>query len=102
MGIDSCEWLADAILLGIVKKNETRRTLDFLLTGGRIECRTGHKPDHLRGGWGDDIYLDEYAYQNPELLEKVVLPMLLDSDGTLVIISTPNLRNHFYHLYLKG
>jgi len=98
----ACEWLSDAILLGIVKKNETRRTLEFLLTGGRIECRTGHKPDHLRGGWGDDIYLDEYAYQNPELLEKVVLPMLLDSDGTLVIISTPNLRNHFYHLYLKA
>ena len=96
------EWLADAMLLGIVKKNETRRTLDFLLTGGRIECRTGHKPDHVRGTWADDIYLDEFAYQDENILTKVCLPMVLDSDGTITIISTPNLRNHFYHLYLRA
>ena len=96
------DWLSDPILVGIVKKNETRRTADFLLTGGRIEARTGHKPDHLRGGYGDKIILDEYAYQNEEVLNKVCLPMVLDNDGSIIIISTPNLRNHFYHQYLRA
>ena len=96
------DWLIDPISLGIVNRNVARRKLDFMLSGGRIDCRTGHKPDHLRGGWGDDVYLDEYAYQNPEILEKVIYPMLLDTGGTLTLISTPNLRNHFYHEYLKA
>lgn len=95
------DWLADALLVGLVKKNETKRTMEFW-SGGRIEARTGNKPDHLRGGYGDYIVLDEYAYQAPEIWEKVCSPMLLDNNGSVVFISTPNLRNHFYHLYLKA
>ena len=96
------DWLGDALLVGIAKKNEARRTMDLKLTGGRIEAMTGMKPDHLRGGFGDYIILDEYAYQSEDVYNKVVLPMVLDNDGTIVFISTPNLRNHFYHLYLRG
>lgn len=96
------KWLQPAISAGMIKKNENERTLHFLAADTIIECRTGHKPDHLRGGWGDDIYLDEYAYQNPEVWEKVCTPMLLDTGGTAVFISTPNMRNHFYYLYLKA
>ena len=96
------DWLSDAIAIGLVKKNETKRTLDYVKTGGRIEARTGNKPDHLRGGWGDDIILDEYAFQNPIIWNKVCQPMMLDTNGTTTFISTPNFRNHFYLLYLKA
>jgi hypothetical protein len=96
------DWLADALQVGLVKKNEQRRTLLFRESGGRIQARTAHKPDHLRGGWGDYIILDEYAYQDPVMWSKVCQPMLLKNNGTAVFISTPNLRNHFYHLYLKA
>jgi len=96
------DWLGDAVLVGLVKKNETKRRIDFVETGGRIEARTGSKPDHLRGSYGDYIILDEYAYQAEEVWAKVCQPMLLDNNGTAVFISTPNLRNHFYHLYLKA
>lgn len=95
-------WLALPILAGLVKKNEQKRTLLFLKSGGRIEARTAHKPDHLRGTWADDLYLDEFAYQHPETWEKVCQPMLADSGGTAMFISTPNTRNHFYILYLKA
>jgi len=65
-------------------------------------AKTGKLPDHLRGGWGDYIILDEYAYQNPIVWTKVVAPMTLDTNATIVFISTPDFRNHFYHLYLKA
>lgn len=96
-----CEWLSDAIVLGLVEKNETKRIIKFA-SGGRIEARTGNRPDHLRGGYGDYIVLDEYAFQDPQIWRKVCMPMLLDNDGTVVFISTPNMRNHFYHLYLAA
>jgi len=94
-------WLAPAVGAGLIKKNEQKRTLTFN-SGGRIEARTGHKPDHLRGGWGDYVILDEYAYQDPAVWDKVCSPMLLDTGGTALFISTPDKRNHFYHLYLKA
>ena len=95
-------WLALPILAGLIKKNEQKRTLLFLKSGGRIEARTAHKPDHLRGTFADDLYLDEYAYQDPDTWEKVCAPMMLDSGGTVMFISTPDKRNHFYILYLKA
>ncbi len=95
------EWLADAIRTGLIEKNETKRTLKFP-GEGRIEARTAHTPDHLRGTYADDLYLDEYAYQDPDVWARVCQPMMLDSNGTATFISTPNLRNHFYHLYLKA
>ena len=97
-----CTWLRLAILAGLIKKNEQKRTLLFLKSGGRIQARTGNKPNHLRGGWGDFIILDEFAYQNPEVWEKFCQPMMLDTNGTTMFISTPNLRNHFYLMYLKA
>ena len=96
-----CDYLKDAIAIGYVKKSEVKRTLTFK-DGGRIMAKTGKLPDHLRGGWGDYIILDEYAYQNPIVWTKVVAPMTLDTNATIVFISTPDFRNHFYHLYLKA
>lgn len=95
-------WLAPAVEAGLVKKNETKRTLILPSSGGRIHCRTAFKPDHMRGGWGDDIMLDEFAYQDPEVWYKVCLPMLLDNNGDAMLISTPDRRNHFYQLYLTA
>jgi len=98
----ACEWLDPAVAAGLVKKQMQKRTLLFQASGGRIEARTGHKPDHLRGGWGDYVILDEYAYQDPNVWDKVCQPMMLDTDGTAIFISTPDKRNHFYYTYLKA
>ena len=96
------DWLALPIHAGLIKKNEQKRTLLFVKSGGMIQAMTGKHPDNLRGGWGDIIILDEYAFQNPQVYEKIVLPMLLDTGGTLLVISTPNTRNHYYHMYLRA
>ena len=65
-------------------------------------ARTAFRPDHLRGDFADWLCNDEYAYQDPEVWEKVAQPMLLDNDGDAWFISSPNLHNHFYIMYLKA
>lgn len=48
------KWLWNGIQLGLVTKNETKRTLHFTKSGGRIIGRTASRPDHLRGLYADD------------------------------------------------
>lgn len=93
-------WVWDAIRLGLVEKNETKRTLKFIRTGGSITARTASRPDHLRGLYADDLYLDEYAYMDPAIWEKVAQPMLIDHDGNCLFVSTGQKRNHFFLLGL--
>ena len=96
------KWCWNGIRLGLITKNETKRTLHFTKTGGRITGRTASRPDHLRGLYADDLYLDEYAYQDPEVWERVGQPMLLDNDGNAYFISTGRKRNHFFLMGLAA
>lgn len=96
------KWLWDAIKIGLVVKNDTKRSLTFTRSGGRIIARTASRPDHLRGLFADDIYLDEYAYMDPEIWERVAQPMLLDNDGNALFVSTGRKRNHFFLLGLQA
>ena len=99
---DLCtEWLGNAIYAGIIHENKTKRVLTFP-DGGKIVARTAFRPDHLRGDFADWMCNDEYAYQDPEVWEKVAQPMLLDNDGDAWFISSPDKRNHFYIMYLKA
>lgn len=94
------KWLWDAIQIGLVVKNDTKRSLTFVRSGGRIIARTASRPDHLRGLYADDLYLDEYAYMDPMIWEQVAQPMLLDNDGNALFVSTGQKRNHFFLLGL--
>jgi len=93
--------LGPAIQVGWVDKSETTRTLTFK-NGGYIVCQTAYDPDSLRGDDTDLLILDEYAYMNPDVWEKVGAPMLLDRNGTAWFISTPVPKNHFYTMYLRA
>lgn len=95
-------WTSDAVKVGLVVKNETKRTLTFIRSGGRIVAKTGSRPDHLRGTWADFLILDEYAYQRPAVWERVGAPMLADNDGTAWFLSTGKKRNHFFLLGLQA
>jgi hypothetical protein len=100
---DRCvEWLGPAIAVGLVRMNVTKRSLLFIKSGGRIVAKTASRPDHLRGDYGDYMIFDEYAYQDPEVWEKVGVPMLLDNDGDADFYSTPMMRNHFFLMGLKA
>lgn len=100
---DKCKvWLAELIATGVVRKNETRRTLEMATSGGHIKVKTASDADTLRGDYADFLVLDECALLAPDAWEKVGAPMLLDNDGEAWFISTPRRRNWFHTLYQKA
>src|SRR5262249_50089397 len=72
------EALSEPITAGVVKKNETNRTLE-LSGGGRIKCKTAHDADSLRGDYADLLILDEYSLMDESAWTQVGAPMLLDN-----------------------
>lgn len=73
-----------------------------LPNGGIIEIRSTHNPDNLRGAGLDYAVLDEAAYMHPDVWAEVVRPMLLESKGGALFLSTPRGQNWFWHLYNLG
>ena len=57
---------------------------------------------NLRGHAAHRIVVDEAAFVKEEILTEVIAPMLADTDGDLILISTPFGKNHFYRAYLSG
>jgi hypothetical protein len=81
--------LYQPIQAGIFKKNETLHTIELPNSLQRIRAKTAWNKDTLRGDYGDLVILDEFQLMDPDVLEYVVYPMLLDNNGDLVIVYTP-------------
>lgn len=81
-------WLAEPIEAGVFYKNETLHIIERKGTDQRIRAKTAWNADTLRGDFGDIVILDEYQDMDPDALDLVVFPMLLDTDGDLVVIYT--------------
>lgn len=56
----------------------------------------------LRGKKAHRVVCDEAAFIKDEVVDRVITPLLADYDGQLVLISTPDGRNHFYRAFEKG
>ena len=70
-----------------------------LKNGGSIQIKSANKPETLRGAGGISLIIfDEVAYQDKETWE-TVRPILSDSLGKALFISTPNGINWFYELF---
>jgi len=66
---------------------------------GSIQIKSANKPETLRGAGGISLIIfDEVAYQDKETWE-TVRPILSDSLGKALFISTPNGMNWFYELF---
>jgi len=77
---------------------EVEKRIEFS-NGGSIQIKSADKPERLRGAGGLSlIVFDEAAYQSKETWE-TVRPILSDSLGQGLFISTPNGMNWFYELY---
>jgi hypothetical protein len=92
--------LREPIAAGIVRKNETDRTLD--LDRGHIRAKTAWDADTLRGDYADLLILDEYSLMKPSTWDEVGAPMLLDNDGDALFIFTPKRKNHAFSLYARA
>lgn len=87
-------------------KNEQQKYMEFEREDGRVGSlafKSGERPDNLLGDGLDYVVIDEAAYQDAEIWERVLRPALSDRQGRALFISTPNgTQNWFYSLYLKG
>lgn len=98
---DACkEYLREGIDAGFIYKNETERVLR--LGKSTIKAKTAHDADTLRGDNADLLILDEFQMMNPDAWDVVGAPMLLDNNGDLLVIGSPNKRNHFYKMFRKA
>ena len=70
-----------------------------LANGGSIQIKSANKPETLRGAGGISLIIfDECAYMEKETWE-TVRPILSDSLGKALFISTPNGMTWFYELF---
>lgn len=99
------EWAIPVLRQYGVYVNESKRIIDGRRRGmklGRIRVKTGSKPDVLRGEKANLLILDECAYLDAKAWQKVGAPMLATTKGRAIFISTPNRRNWFFGLYMRG
>lgn len=76
----------------------------FFPNGGYLVVRSAQVPDNLRGDSLDLIVCDEAAfYPNGEYLwDKVLVPMVTATKGSIVLCTTPKGRNWVYNLFELG
>ena len=85
----------------VVNKNRSDLTID-LVGGKRIEFRSSEIPDNLRGEGIDELVMDEFASQQPEVWHEILRPALMDSKGEVVFIGTPKGMNWATALFFKA
>ena len=93
-------WLRPLVGTPTFYRNEVKRLVRF--GRGSVRVKTGRHPDVLRGIGVDLLVLDECAYLDGDTWHKVGAPLLADTNGTAVFISTPNRRNWFFELYQRA
>jgi len=69
--------------------------------GGWIQVKSSDNPDSLRGEGLDLAVFDEAAFQSEEAWT-TVRPSLSDRKGKALFISTPQGRNWFWRLWMRG
>lgn len=83
------------------KHSDTDLRLE-LINGSVIECRSCDTPDNLRGEGIHYMVVEEAAMVPDATWFGVLRPMLSDTNGHAMFISTPKGRNWFFTMYQRG
>lgn len=70
--------------------------------GGRVLFRSLDDPDNARSktAWG--FVMDEAAFCHPRAYTEVILPILADTGGWALLLSTPHGRNWFWQEWMRA
>lgn len=84
----------------IIKKNDNELILEIRTSdptkNSIIEFKGSDREDKLRGAGLKGVILDEYAFQKQHVWDKIISPMLVQTNGWAIFITTPNgVSNHF-------
>jgi hypothetical protein len=102
--IASIGWRAIKSLIRQIPGSELREgeRLATLPGGGWIQVKSADDPDSLRGQGLDLAVFDECAFQVEAAWTEAVRPALSDRAGKALFISTPQGRNWFWRLWMRG
>jgi hypothetical protein len=67
-----------------------------------IELKGADNEDSLRGAGIKGLVMDECAFIKANVWPEILRPMLADSQGWAIFISTPKGRNWFFDIYQRG
>lgn len=82
--------------------NEGGQRID-LPGDGSIVVRSTYTANHLRGAGLDFVVLDEAAFMPPTVWSEVIHPMLLETYGGAMFLSTPYGKHNWFHqIFLRG
>lgn len=81
----------------VQKRNESELSLT-LINGSVIELKGADNEDSLRGAGIKGLVMDEVAFMKPTVWDMILRPMLADSGGWAIFISTPNGFNHWFEM----
>lgn len=84
------------------KYNEAELSAYHKLRCTTIELRGADNEDSLRGVGLQGLIVDESAMVKGNVWPEILRPMLADTEGWAIFISTPKGRNWFYELYTKA
>lgn len=108
---DQARLIADGVERLLMANRLTRRQARVRRTpyprinilGSRILARSADDDGRaLRGHRADRVIVDEAAFVRDSVITEVVQPMLADTDGQLVLLSTPCGHNHFWRVWMAG
>lgn len=85
----------------IAHKHEQTGVLT-LVNGRRLGIKGSDREDNLRGSGLSAVIMDEYAFMKPHVFDIIIQPQLARSEGTAMFIGTPDGKNHFHDLWLRG
>ena len=90
----------DAFPPEIVTKRDNQSMMLWLASGSTVQLIGSDQVDSLVGGGQIGIVLSEAALSRPEAMQ-FFRPILEESGGWELQISTPRGKNHFYHSHLS-
>ena len=88
--------MADNTLLQESIRRRTRTILEFTNGSRIIALPCGRNGRTLRGETADLIIVDEAAFVPEEVILPVLMPMLATTNGTMILLSTPYDKGHFF------
>jgi len=87
----------------IKQKRAAQGQMQIVLhSGGRVRFLSAERYENLRGEGVGFMVVDEAAFVSRAAWQEVLRPMLSDTMGRAILISTPKGRNWFYEMWLRG
>lgn len=97
------ETILDSIgTTGVLRKvNKTNLILEFN-TGSKIFFHSAERENAIRGGQCTYLVIDEAAWMDDGVFDRVLKGTTIPHGKKIVLISTPNGKNWFYNMYMRG